>query len=265
MGCSSHKRALIQRFLRAALLAVAGIAMFAFTVLRGETLLSPRVLWRAYSGAAALYLLGVVEVFGVALALRGGNVQSKHTHRHHHAPVLWPLLLPFLLFPAAKQSSSAEIASNQAYVPEARPVRAADKGTVPAVVSAPPEELIVIDSESFTEPLFALFDHVEALQGRRVRITGFAHRVEGWDEDLFLVGRLLMWCCAADASLIGLPVRATGERPVEATWLEVEGRLAVLDQVESGGIVRERIPYVIAESIVPIPKPVREYAFPPVN
>ena len=82
--------------------------------------------------------------------------------------------------------------------------------------------------------------------GDPVRISGFVLPVPGQQPQL---ARLLVRCCLADATPVGLPVRWPSSAPPPAadTWLAIEGRM------QADGDHR----VVVPERIRPIPRPAR--------
>jgi uncharacterized repeat protein (TIGR03943 family) len=113
------------------------------------------------------------------------------------------------------------------------------------------------DSLSFTLPPAqrSLTDWVRLLRsqpdpqlfsGDPVRISGFVLPVPGQPPKL---ARLLVRCCLADATPVGLPVRwpAGGPRPKADQWLAIEGRM----EVEGQQLV------VVPQRIRTIPRPAR--------
>lgn len=82
--------------------------------------------------------------------------------------------------------------------------------------------------------------------GDPVRISGFVLPVPGQPPQL---ARLLVRCCLADATPVGLPVRWPSSAPPPAadTWLAIEGRM----QADGDNLV------VVPERIRPIPRPAR--------
>lgn len=82
--------------------------------------------------------------------------------------------------------------------------------------------------------------------GDPVRISGFVLPVPGQPPQL---ARLLVRCCLADATPVGLPVRwpSSAPPPTADTWLAIEGRM----QADGDRLV------VVPERIRPIPRPAR--------
>jgi uncharacterized repeat protein (TIGR03943 family) len=89
--------------------------------------------------------------------------------------------------------------------------------------------------------------------GDPVRISGFVLPIPG---ETAQVARLLVRCCLADASPVGLPVRwaALGPAPAADQWVAIEGVMAVEAAPEGGGT--ERL-VVVPRAIRPIPRPAR--------
>jgi uncharacterized repeat protein (TIGR03943 family) len=132
-------------------------------------------------------------------------------HGHHHTPrIAWLLTVPaaaLLLFPPpALGSYSAER--------EAAQRAAQGVGTFPALPSGDPVELTL---GQFTSR--AIYDSGKSLTGRGVRMTGFVSR---GDDGTWYLARLLITCCAADASTYKIEVRGA-DAPVNDTWVTVTG------------------------------------------
>ncbi|WP_405819005.1 TIGR03943 family protein [Streptomyces sp. NBC_01390] len=161
-----------------------------------------------------LVLLGVVAALARGRADSDGEADSDsdgHGHRHGHGPrVAWLLTLPalaLLLFPPpALGSYSADR--------EAAQRAAQGVGTFPALPAGNPLELTVGEFGSR-----AIFDRGRSLKGRTVRLTGF---VTHGDDSTWYVTRLLVSCCAADASTGKVEIR-DADAPVTDTWVTVTG------------------------------------------
>lgn len=67
------------------------------------------------------------------------------------------------------------------------------------------------------------------------RVTGIVYHPPGWLPDQFVVMRYMIVCCAADATPLGIAVKATGGDQLKNNeWIEVEGmiRKATLPQAD---------------------------------
>jgi uncharacterized repeat protein (TIGR03943 family) len=165
----------------------------------------------------ALVLLGVVGAVATLARGRGEGEDDDHGHgesdghSHSHGPrVAWLLTLPalaLLLFPPpALGSYSADR--------EAAQRASQGVGTFPALPVGSPLELTVGEFSSR-----AIFDSGRSLKGRTVQLTGF---VTHGDDGAWYVTRLLVSCCAADASTSKVEIR-DADAPVTDTWVTVTG------------------------------------------
>lgn len=168
------------------------------------------------SGVVLVLLAGVAGVLvRSAGEQEGPHRESPHAHADHaHGPagprVAWFLTLPALalmLFPPpALGSYSAERETAQRV---ARGI-----GTFPALPAGNPLDLTLGEFGSR-----AVYDSGGSLKGRTVRLTGFVTR----DADgTWYVTRLLVSCCAADATAAKAEVRGADAPPVD-TWVTVTG------------------------------------------
>ncbi|MER7002510.1 TIGR03943 family protein [Dactylosporangium sp. NPDC000555] len=200
---------------------------------------------------AAGALLVLAGIFTLWYELRPGHRHEHDTHEddgHGHAhggpKVAWLLLAPvlgLLLFAppalgsyAAGRSGSAVTArSEYAPLPAGDPVR-----------------LTMLDYASR-----AIFDRGASLGERRVELTGFAMR---GPEDSWLLARMMVSCCAADARPV--KVALGGELPeglADQQWLRVTGKYSgreLRDQVNG-----EAIPFIDVSEVTLIPAPQEQY------
>ncbi|MFD9982694.1 TIGR03943 family putative permease subunit [Streptomyces massasporeus] len=175
------------------------------------------------SGAALVLLAVAVAVVARGAAVReggdghgsgDGHYGDEDHAGHSHGPagprVAWLLTLPalaLLLFPPpALGSYSAER--------EAGRRAAQGVGTFPALPAGNPVDLTLGEFGSR-----AVYDSGRSLKGRTVRLTGFVTR-DG--DGTWYVTRLLVSCCAADATTAKAEVRGVEAPPVD-TWVTVTG------------------------------------------
>ncbi|MEU0167462.1 TIGR03943 family protein [Streptomyces iakyrus] len=172
-----------------------------------------------------------------------GEGHAGHGHGPGGPRVAWFLTLPalaLLLFPPpALGSYSAER--------EAAQRAARGVGTFPALPSGNPVDLTLGEFGSR-----AVYDSGRSLQGRTVRLTGFVTR--GGDGTWY-VTRLLVSCCAADATTAKADVRGAQAPPVD-TWVTVTGTWH-----PEGGLGSDAAwpPVVDARSVRQVPQPDSPY------
>lgn len=83
---------------------------------------------------------------------------------------------------------------------------------------------ILLQDDNFSAGYDEIYDNRDAYYGREIEFSGFVY-TEGISEEQFLLGRNVMWCCAADAFYIGFLVIPLGERPEEDEDIRVKGIL----------------------------------------
>ncbi|MFD9323275.1 TIGR03943 family putative permease subunit [Streptomyces sp. NPDC060053] len=135
---------------------------------------------------------------------------------HSHGPagprVAWLLTLPalaLLLFPPPALGSYS--AGREAAQRAAQGI-----GAFPALPAGSPVELTVAEFSSR-----AIYDSGRSLKGRTVRLTGF---VTHGDDGAWYVTRLLVTCCAADATTGKVEIQDADDDVLPAdTWVTVTG------------------------------------------
>ncbi|MBK3571194.1 TIGR03943 family protein, partial [Streptomyces sp. MBT62] len=139
--------------------------------------------------------------------------EDGHSHGPHGPRVAWLLTLPalaLLLFPPpALGSYSAGREQAQ--------LAAQGVGTFPALPAAKVLDISVAQYSSR-----AIYDTGHSLKGRTVRMTGF---VTHGSNGAWYVTRLVVTCCAADATTSKVEIRGTesDDAPQTDTWVTVTG------------------------------------------
>ncbi|WP_043675687.1 TIGR03943 family putative permease subunit [Streptomyces xylophagus] len=140
--------------------------------------------------------------------------EEGHSHSHSHGPrIAWLLTLPalaLLLFPPpalGSYSASREEAQRAAQ----------GVGTFPAL---PAGKVLDISVAQYSSR--AIYDTAHSLKGRTLRMTGF---VTHGDNGTWYVTRLLVTCCAADATTSKVEIRGdeADGAPQTDTWVTVTG------------------------------------------
>jgi putative membrane protein len=172
------------------------------------------------AGFGFLVLFAIVQVAGVLTGRRSGRERG----------VIALFLLPFVAVPFFLTSSSATMASQGQLTlsPKLASARPAAGGSKSALL-IPPDGTIVLDDENFYGVYNAIYDNPKKFEGRRVTLSGFAYRdAPNLGSGEFVTARNLMWCCAADTSLIGFLTRLpAGTLPSRDDWVSLSGTLGV--------------------------------------
>jgi putative membrane protein len=208
--------------------------------------------------AAGFLLLGYV-----VLAYRHEHADAEaedhyHTHDHHHSEadsnpwslviVALPLLLGFVI--PTKPLDASVIQSRGIANKSLFGVDAADEGVE---LSQPADQRTILDWIQ----AFNYSDDPAEFTGQTADVIGFVYHDPRLPEDQFLVGRLAVTCCVADAFAIGMVV-AGPEAPamVENTWVHVSGTVDVTE------VAGRTLPLIRTERITPTDPPAQPYLFP---
>jgi uncharacterized repeat protein (TIGR03943 family) len=199
--------------------------------------------WPIAASGAVLLLLAVGPV------LRQGDDNGHDGSDGHGVPAAtWLLVLPGLV---AFVISPPELGS---YLAERR---AGD-----TVAVAAPAVVADLDSDTpvevdVTEFIWRAQDGGESLEGQPVVLTGFVSYDPEADADGWYVTRLVIGCCAADATAFRVAVDdedAAFERPARDQWVEVTGTYA-----PGSGVSPRDDPVITAERVVPVAAPRQTY------
>lgn len=209
------------------------------------------LLQSSLSGRLDLLLSGVfhplVALSGVALLLLAGLLLAEPALRRQESPApsrrqaipkTWWLsaAVALLVLAIPPNPSFSTLAAN-------RPAELGDETELSFVL--PPAQRSLTDWVRLlrSQPDPSLY------AGDPVRISGFVLPQPGEPPQL---ARLLVRCCLADATPVGLPVRwPAGRQPRADQWLAVEGTMAI---EERNGQSRS---VVVAKRITPIARPKR--------
>ncbi len=202
-------------------------------------------------------------IFGAVALAKRAEPASECAHAdcdhddHHHETVgrRWsvgivaiPLLLGFLI-PA--KPLDANIIQSRGISNDALLTASGAQQTVE--LNQPADQRSILDwvrSFNFSE------DPTE-FEGETADVIGFVYHDPRLPDSQFLIGRLAITCCVADAFAIGMAVEwpAAAEMPDNA-WVHVRGEVAV---VEVGG---KTIPLIRADSVKDTAAPPQPYLFP---
>ncbi len=204
-----------------------------------------------------LIVIGIVSLLRSDLRRRRGDdgiidgapADDGDGHGHAHTGqrwVAWLLLAPILvIFLVAPPALGAYTAAHRGGA-VAKPVGDSTFTALPAG-NAVPDTL-----RDFSER--AVWDKGRTLTGRTVALTGFVTPRTGGG--IFLT-RMMITCCAADASPIEVMVTGTVPRVRANEWLKITGRYAGLDHRDDNG--SGPLAVLHAVRITPIGAPAEPY------
>lgn len=188
---------------------------------------------------------------------------NTHTHRPvslAHVLFLLPLLLALSCPP---QMLSLEIISKKGLLGVLRGHAANCTETHAPLVVFAPDQAIIVKDENFLVIMEALWEHTDSYLGYELEMLGFVYEDPLLGSDDFVLARLVMTCCAADAEVAGLLCRYSERGGLTAgQWVTVRGRIGKMPYYNAA--VREVIdmPYLQVTETIPSEKPAQEYIYP---
>jgi uncharacterized repeat protein (TIGR03943 family) len=205
-----------------------------------------------------LTLLAVVGFILVGLSYRQRSAHGEHHGDHSHGHLTWAglilVVLPIVLgvvFPP-RPLGAAALGSRDVSVESLSSATAPDRGRV---ISKPKGERNILDW--LVE--FGAAKDVAQFTGEEAELVGFVYRYPGLEEDMFMVSRFVISCCAADATPMGVIVRWPDAKDFQDdAWVVVQGHF------EPGTLKGEPmpVPLMIADSVTPTEVPRQPYLYP---
>jgi uncharacterized repeat protein (TIGR03943 family) len=101
----------------------------------------------------------------------------------------------------------------------------------------------------------AAYPEPDSYTGQRAKVKGFVVKSAQLPDNVFLLTRFVITCCAADVYPVSLPVQVTGDQSLIKTdqWLEVEGIMFTLTHDNRRQLA------IAAQKITPISEPQNPY------
>ena len=116
---------------------------------------------------------------------------------------------------------------------------------------------IVVDNSNFLYSISEVANNYKKYQGKGIRISGFIYRNPTMNKDQFVIARMLMVCCAADASPVGLLSSFN-----DSQFLEEKGWYDVSGIISSGTYNGKETAVICVKSLKRIEAPVEQYVYP---
>jgi uncharacterized repeat protein (TIGR03943 family) len=207
--------------------------------------------WLILTGAV-MVLLAVVAIGRDLVAGRTGATAHDHEDDDHHghggSRGPWLLLLPVLaVFLISPPALGADTVSRSTDSNTDR-----SEGSAARFAPLPGGEVVPMTVTDFVTR--TAWDDSGSLDGRTVRLVGFVVRQDGVTH----VARLVISCCAADASPVKVRLDGAGvDALVVDEWVEVTGEAVPGSATKETG----HVPTLRVEQVVPTAAPETPYEF----
>ena len=123
-------------------------------------------------------------------------------------------------------------------------------------------ETISVTNENFVNTYEDLYGNTKDNIGRHLYMKGFIYKQKGLDKDEFILARILVSCCAADAQLVGVLCDFSKVKGfTEGTWVNIEGILGQREYADSKNGNISIIPIIKVNMIEKTDKQSNEYIY----
>lgn len=122
---------------------------------------------------------------------------------------------------------------------------------------------VEFSDKNYANSLYELEENLNNYKGKKINIIGFVYREDDFKSDEFVVARMIMSCCAADAQVGGVMCNWTNTASLQKDeWISVEGTVDSMvhkDQESDDSLI---LPVIKVSKIENIKKPDQIYIYP---
>jgi putative membrane protein len=119
------------------------------------------------------------------------------------------------------------------------------------------DDIVVMDDRNFVKWIDAIYNDPSKYEGKKINVMGFVFKDKQFKSNEFVPARMMMTCCAADMTTIGLLARYSKASELrENSWFKFTGT------IENSEFNGKNIPVIIIETAERTAKPKNEYVYP---
>ncbi len=91
------------------------------------------------------------------------------------------------------------------------------------------EDKIILNEKNFINQTEDIYNNIKDYRGKEIEISGFSFTMDNFKKDQIGVGRMAVFCCAADAVMMGfICEKSDMEKIPENKWIEVDGTISTV-------------------------------------
>ena len=230
-------------------------------ILRGIGLF---LFWQWFSGNLSLYIHArfswLTLVAALSFVLIGGVYHTRRERldaQHHHGEFAWGgffLILTPILF--------GLLAPGKPLGADAMRCRSINVASIGSTATPITKKIAVIhhdEPQTILDWVMAFWSesNLANIVGAPATVSGFVYRDQKATTGMFMVGRFVITCCAADATPVGLYVAWPNSQTLSNDqWVEVSGHFELQTLAETA------TPVLVAEAITVIDMPEQPYLYP---
>ncbi len=235
-----------------------------------ERLVNGRQLYSFLNPGYHLFVnLALVTVFfltGAALFISAGREPEDNTPREYFKYFVFIVLVALLNTGSDSTAFSSHLTAGNSITPDVSMNSFSAAGDLKpgpdSDIFNTSGDFIEITKENYYFIVNDIYSAPEKFAGKRISIDGFVYKSKKLKQKEFVIARLIIYCCAADAGIGGLIADAGGinDNFRKNEWLRVEGVLALENK---GG--EKPAPVLKLESFKRIPADKEPYIYPVYN
>lgn len=246
--------------------------LFYYLIFTGKikTFISPKMI---------SYMMFALIMFTILTFYQGNKVFSPKNHKSISSSYILLLLTLIIGFASAEKGINLAISENKTINLPSYAKR--DKLKIPSSnskdekvsenrlkenLSLTKGNTIAIDDSNFYKAVNDIGTNLEKYRSKKVIITGFVFKREDFKEDEFVVGRMSMACCAADAQVMGLMAKWAEAKNLEKDiWVNIEGVIQSTQYSASENNETFTLPLIEVTKVEKIQTPENIYVYPDIN
>ncbi len=171
---------------------------------------------------------------------------------------LLPLVLVYIVNP---QGLNGEIVSQKGYSNDSYAATSSASNSNGSGASGFQGNLIKPNEKNYSDVVNEIKYNANKYKGKKITIGGFVYKDETFPKDTFVVGRMIIICCAADAELTGLVIKIDHSTLQNDQWVEVTGIIDVNPNFDKDDPINKTIPVIKVTNVKPIAKPSNPYIY----
>ncbi|WP_105614505.1 TIGR03943 family putative permease subunit [Vallitalea okinawensis] len=130
-------------------------------------------------------------------------------------------------------------------------------------IIADERELIEIqEADTFSLFLDECFFALDSMIGEEIELVGFIYREESFSENQFVISRMMISCCAADATVAGVLCEfEEASQYSDLEWIRIKGSVMSTEYKDPHMVDPAIIPVIQVESVEPAREPKNTYIY----
>lgn len=105
--------------------------------------------------------------------------------------------------------------------------------------------VVIFRDQTYYKALNDISLNLKDFKGKQIEITGFVYNDEGLPKDEFVVARMMMSCCAADAQVIGIASKWQNSQSLnKGEWVKLKGIIDATPYIDPNTKASEELPLI---------------------